>query len=303
MNKGFWYGLGAYFIWGFFPIYWKWLHGVPALQILGHRIVWSFGLLALALLALRQWRLFRSEVSGPGIVRVYLLAAVLLGVNWLIYVWAVNAGYVVESSLGYFINPLVNVLLGVLVLRERLRRGQWLAVGLAAAGVVYLTIAYGAPPWIALSLALSFGLYGLVTKKAPLNALHGLTLETGLLCAPLVIYLALMESNGQGAFLHSDLTTTFLLMGAGIVTVVPLLMFNAAVRLIPLSMIGILQYVAPTLQFLVGVLIYREPFTPTLLAGFSLVWAALILFTAESFWARRQAAVKLAETRVLAKNE
>lgn len=298
MNKGFWYGLGAYLLWGFFPIYWHWLNGVPALQILGHRIVWSFVLLVIVLLVLRQWRAFRSEARRPGVWRIYLLAAVLLGLNWLIYVWAVNEDYVVETSLGYFINPLVNVLLGVLALHEQLRRGQWLAVGLAAAGVLYLTLLYGAPPWIALSLALSFGLYGLVTKKAPLNAINGLALETGLLCVPMLAYLMLMESKGDGPLLHSDPTTTLLLLGAGVVTVVPLLLFNSAVRLIPLSMIGILQYVAPTLQFLIGVLIFKEPFSPAQLVGFGLVWLALIVFTSESLWQRRQLALRLEQARL-----
>ena len=298
MNKGLWYGLGAYLVWGFFPIYWRWLHAVAALQLLGHRIVWSFGLLVIALLALRQWRTFRSEVRRPGVWRIYLLAALLLSTNWLIYVWAVNAGYVVETSLGYFINPLVNVLLGVLVLREQLRRAQWVAVGLAAIGVVYLTVVYNAPPWIALSLALSFGLYGLVTKQAPLNALHGLALETGLLAAPMLAYLLLAEFTGQGAFLHVDMTVNLLLMGAGVVTVVPLLLFNSAVRLIPLSMMGILQYVAPTLQFLVGVFIFQEPFSANLLVGFGLVWLALLVFTGESFWQRRQLALRMQAARL-----
>jgi chloramphenicol-sensitive protein RarD len=303
MKKGVWLGIGAYVIWGVFPIYWHWLHAVPALQLLGHRIVWSFALLAMVLLVLRQWRAFQAEALTPRLLRIYLVAALLLAANWLIYVWAVNAGYIVETSLGYFINPLLNVLMGVIILHERLRRMQWLAVGLAAAGVAYLTIVYGSLPWIALSLALSFGLYGLVTKQAPLNALHGLTLETGLLVVPMLLYLIFAEVRGEGAFLHTDGVSTLLLIGAGLVTVVPLLMFNASVRRIPLSLIGILQYIAPTLQFLIGVLIFKEPFTPTQLIGFGLVWLALIVFTSESLWARRQATVRLAEARLVTKNE
>ena len=302
MHKGFWYALGAYTIWGLFPIYWHWLHDVPALQILGHRIIWSAVLLAVVVFTLRQWRTFRAEALRPRLVRIYLVGALLLAANWLIYVWAVNAGYVVESSLGYFINPLLNVLMGVVILHERLRRMQWVAVGLAAAGVAYLTFVYGSLPWIALSLAFSFGLYGLVTKQAPLNALHGLTLETAILFVPMLLYLVFAEVRGEGVFLHTDGVSTLLLIGSGVATVVPLLMFAAAVRLIPLSLIGILQYIAPTLQFLIGVLILQEPFSPTQLIGFGMVWAALIVFTAESFWARRQTTMNLAEVKLLAKS-
>jgi chloramphenicol-sensitive protein RarD len=286
-----WLAIGAYAIWGLFPLYWRMLESVPAVQLVAHRIVWSFALLALVLIVARQWRAFRAEAAHWRIIRIYFMAGVLLSVNWGVYVWAVNAGFVVESSLGYFINPLVSVLLGVVILRERLRRGQWIAVGLAAAGVLYLTVLYGAPPWIALILAFSFGLYGLVKKTAPLGALHGLSLETGLLFAPMLLYLSVTEANGQGAFLHSVGVTTLLVVGTGLVTVVPLLMFAAAVRQIPLSLVGILQYIAPTLQFLIGVVIFQEPFAPTQLIGFGLVWLALIIFTSESLWTRRQAAL------------
>jgi chloramphenicol-sensitive protein RarD len=252
----------------------------------------------MVLTVVRQWRAFRSEAIRWHTIRIYFIAGLLLSVNWGTYVWAVNAGYIVETSLGYFINPLVSVLLGVVILHERLRRAQWVAVGLAATGVLYLTLMYGSPPWIALILATSFGLYGLMKKMAPLGALHGLTLETGLLVVPMLLFLFFAEANGQGAFLHSDGVSTLLIVGAGVVTVVPLLMFASAVRLIPLSLIGILQYIAPTLQFLIGVLIYGEAFTGTQFVGFGLVWAALILFTTENVWARRQATLKLAEARL-----
>lgn len=291
MNKGIGYGIGAYLIWGLFPIYWKWLEEVPAPQLLGHRIVWSFLLLATIILALKQWSAFRVEAFTARTLRIYFAAALLIGVNWLTYVWAVNAGYIVEASLGYFINPLFSVLLGVIILHERLRRVQWLAVALAAAGVIYLTFLYGSPPWIALILAFSFGLYGLVKKKAPLGALYGLTLETGILFVPMLLYLLLAEANGQGAFTRLNPLTTLLLIGAGPVTVIPLLMFASAVRSIPLSLVGILQYIAPTLQFLIGVLVYDEAFTLTQLVGFGLVWLALIIFTGESFSQRRLALV------------
>jgi chloramphenicol-sensitive protein RarD len=303
VKKGVWLGIGAYAAWGLFPIYWKWLHAVPAPQLLAHRIVWSFALLAVVISVMRQWRAFRAEAWHGRTIRIYFLAAVLLSINWLTYVWAVNAGYIVETSLGYFINPLLSVLLGVVILHEHLRRAQWIAVGLAAAGVIYLTLAYGTPPWIALTLAISFGMYGFVKKTAPLGALHGLTLETAILFVPMLLYLIFAEVRGEGAFLHTDTVTTLLMIGAGIVTVVPLLMFAASVRLIPLSLIGILQYIAPTLQFLIGVLIFKEPFTPTQMIGFGLVWLALIAFTSESLWTRRQTTMRLAEARLLTKNE
>jgi chloramphenicol-sensitive protein RarD len=293
MKNGVWLAIGAYTAWGLFPIYWKWLHAVPAVQLVAHRIVWSFILLAIVLTVARQWRTFRSEAFHWHTVRIYFIAGLLLSVNWGVYVWAVNANYIVETSLGYFINPLLSVLLGVIILHERLRRWQWVAVGLATTGVLYLTLAYGAPPWIALILATSFGLYGLVKKMAPLGALHGLSLETGLLVVPMLLYLIFAEANGQGAFLHSEGVSTLLIVGTGIVTVVPLLMFASAVRLIPLSLVGILQYIAPTLQFLIGVVIFGEAFTSTQFVGFGLVWAALILFTTENIWTRRQAAQRL----------
>ncbi len=293
MNKGIWLAIGAYAFWGLFPIYWKWLHAVPALQLLGHRMVWSFVLLIGTVLVLGQWRTFRAVAVQPRTLRIYFLAALLIGVNWFVYVWGVNAGHIVETSLGYFINPLLSVLLGVIVLHERLRPLQWIPIGLAAAGVLYLTIVYGAVPWISLILAFSFGLYGLVKKTAPLNALHGLTLETGILFVPMLAYLIAVEANGEGAFLHTGALPDLLMIGAGIVTVIPLLMFASAARQIPLTLVGILQYIAPTGQFLLGVLIYGESFTTDRLIGFSLVWLALAIFTAENIWQRRRLAAQL----------
>jgi chloramphenicol-sensitive protein RarD len=218
---------------------------------------------------------------------LYSIAAVLLSVNWLVYVWGVNAGFIVETSLGYFINPLFCVLLGVVFLGERLRTLQWLPVALATAGVIYLTLTYGRPPWIALSLAVSFGLYGLVKKLAPLGSLYGLTLETAIVFPVALIYLTAVDSSGTGAFLHEGARKDHLLIGAGVVTTIPLLMFASAARLIPLSVIGILQYIAPTIQFLIGVFIYHEPFDRSRLIGFGLVWIALIIFWVESYFANR----------------
>jgi chloramphenicol-sensitive protein RarD len=281
-----------------FPVYWKWLHQVPALQLLSHRIGWSSLLLLAVNLLTRQWLAFRAAALTWRVLRIYLISAVLIGVNWLTYVWAVNAGFIVETSLGYFINPLLSVLMGVVFLGERLRAWQWLPIGLATAGVLYLTFAYrvgaaegltahGALPWIALTLAFSFGLYGLIKKVAPLNSLYGLTLETGILFLPALAYLIYSDVAGQGAFLRTGTGSDLLLVGAGAVTTVPLLMFAAGVRRIPLSLVGILQYITPTMQFLLGVLVYKEPFTHTRLIGFGIVWIALIIFGMEGFLAHR----------------
>ncbi len=291
MNKGVWYALGAFITWGLFPIYWKLLAGVPALQLLGHRIVWSFLLLLGIILAGRQIILLRDKLTRRTLL-IYSVAAVLIAVNWLMYVWAVGAGYIVETSLGYFINPLLSVLLGVLFLGERLRPFQWLPIGLAAAGVLYLTLAYGSLPWIALTLAITFGFYGLVKKKAPLGSLHGLTLETGILFLPALGFLLYSEFSGKGAFLHASPLIDVMLVGAGLVTVAPLLMFASAVQRIPLTTLGVLQYVNPTMQFLLGVVIFKEPFDQHRLIGFCAVWAGLILFGVEGFFTKRRQIVQ-----------
>lgn len=288
MNSGFLYALGAYMVWGILPIYWKWLHQVPAGQIIGHRISWSFILLIAFIVATNQWRQFRSKINRRVLI-IYSIAGCLLSVNWLVYVYGVNAGFIVETSLGYFINPLLSVLLGMLFLGERLRPMQWLPVVLAACGVVYLTITYGSLPWIALTLAFTFGVYGLVKKISPLGSLHGLTLETGFVFLPAVCYLAIADIQGQGALGHGSLQTDALLAGAGVVTIIPLLLFASAARRITLTMVGIMQYIAPTLQFLIGVFIYKEPFTHTKLIGFTMVWIALIIFWLEGVSARKKA--------------
>ena len=287
MNKGIWYGIAAYSAWGLFPVYFKLLRHVPALQIVGHRIVWSCLFLVGIVLLAGQWREFRANALTARSLRVYSVAAVLIGINWLVWVWAVTAGYIVEASLGYFITPLLNVLLGVVVLRERLRRWQWVAVALAAVGVMYLTLAYGSLPWIALTLALAFGIYGLVKKQAPLGSLHGLTLETGILVVPAIVYLLVSNSIGTAAVAPGEWKTELLLVGAGFLTMIPLLLFATAARRVPLSGLGVLQYIAPTLQFLLGVLVYGEPFGQHQLIGFAIIWLALIMFGVEGFIAHR----------------
>jgi chloramphenicol-sensitive protein RarD len=285
-KKGISYALGSYVLWGLFPIYWKWLHNVPAMQVIGHRIGWSFILLMIVIFTTKQRTKFRSTLT-PRVLGIYSIAGLLLSANWLIYVWGVNAGHIVETSLGYFINPLLSVLLGLIFLRERLRHWQWLPIGLAASGVIYLTWSYGSLPWISLSLAFTFGFYGLVKKTAPLGSLYGLTLETGLVFLPALGYLVYAQATGAGVFGHIGFVSDFLMVFSGVVTAVPLLMFASAARRIPLTMIGILQYIAPTLQFLLGVLLYKEPFATSQLLGFSMVWVALILFWVEGVVAHK----------------
>lgn len=294
MKKGILFGIGAYALWGFFPVYWKLLKHVPAPQLLGHRIGWSFLLLLAVILITRQWADFRSRLNRRTFF-IYSIAAILIGINWLTYVWAVNEGYIVETSLGYFINPLLSVLMGVIILREKLRPAQWIPIGLAAAGVTYLTIIYGRLPWIALTLAFSFGFYGLVKKVAPLSSLYGLTFETGILFLPALVYLIFSEVNRTGAFMHTGLISDLLLIGAGVVTTIPLLMFASAARQIPLTVVGLLQYIAPTLQFSLGVLVYHEPFDQTRLIGFGIVWIALIIFWVENYLAHRTPVEPIAE--------
>lgn len=280
LNPGVLLAVCAYACWGLLPIYWKLLQHIPADRLLSHRIVWSFAALLIFLAAARRLAPLRRNLA-PAIWRSYGLGSLLIGVNWFIYVWSVNAGYIVEASLGYFINPLLSVLLGVIVLRERLRPPQWIPLSLAAAGVLYLTVDYGRPPWIALSLASTFSLYGLIKKKAPLGAFEGLTLETGLLFVPALAWLVAGGTSGEGDFLAGDWTSDLLLVGAGVVTTAPLVMFSSAARRIPLSLIGILQYIAPSIQFLLGVLLYREPFSRAQFIGFGMVWTAILLFCLE----------------------
>jgi len=287
LKSGIWYGIGAYVVWGLLPLYWKQMGAVPAGQLIGHRIVWSFLTLVAIISVSNQWTAFRAAISRPGVVRMYGLAAALITINWFIYVWAVNHGFIIETSLGYFINPLVSVVFGVLVFGEELRRLQWIAVALAGSGVLYLTIAYGELPWIAIVLALSFGSYGVVKKKAPLGSMHGLTIETAILLMPAIVYVLYADRAGQGAFLRQSAAVDALLVSTGVVTTVPLLMFASAVQRTPLSTMGVLQYIAPTLQLVLGVLVYAEPFSRTQLVGFVMVWAGLIVFGLDGFRSRR----------------
>jgi chloramphenicol-sensitive protein RarD len=281
------FAVAAYLIWGLFPIYWKQLTAVPALQLIGHRIVWSFVLLGLVLIITGRVGTFLGSLDRNA-ARAYVIAALLISVNWFVYVWAVTQGLIVEASLGYFINPLLSVLLGVLLFKERLRPLQWLPIALAGVGVGYLTISLGRLPWLALVLAVTFGLYGAVKKSAPLNSLFGLTAETGVLSLPAAAYLVYCEAMGTGMFLHRPAAENALMVGSGVVTAIPLLLFASAAIRVPLTTIGLLQYVTPTMQFLIGVLMYGEPLPLPRLAGFGLVWIALLVFWGEGFLARKR---------------
>lgn len=297
MNKGVIYAAAAYVLWGVFPLYWKALSGVPAQQILAHRIVWSLVFVGGMLTLRHNWAWLRPALRQRRIVLTFIASGVLLSINWYTYIWGVNAGFIVETSLGYFINPLVNVLLGYAILHERMRPAQWAAIAVAAAGVIYLTVSYGAVPWIALTLAFSFGTYGLLRKTASLNSAEGLFLETAVLFLPAFGFLLLMERQGTAAFAHSGWTNTLLLIGAGAATSIPLLLFAAGARRITLTTLGLLQYIAPTLQLLIGVLLYNEEFGPARLVGFGLIWTALLLYTVEgiSHYRRTHRPAPLAE--------
>jgi chloramphenicol-sensitive protein RarD len=284
-RRGVWYAIAAYVIWGMFPLYWRQLQEVPSLQVIAHRIIWSWiAVVALALVirAYTAWPSLRGRVAA-----LYAVAGVLIGVNWFLYVWGVNAGLVVQTSLGYFMTPLVNVLMGVIILRERLRTTQWVSVAIAAAGVGYLTYASGQVPLLALGLAATFGSYGLLKKKVPLPALQGVALETSVLLLPAIVYLVVADRQGIGAFLRAGVHVDTLLILGGPVTLVPLLLFGAAVQRVRLSVIGITQYIAPTIQFLLGVFVMREPFTRTQLVGFVIVWIALVVYVADGVWPRK----------------
>ena len=287
MNRGIWYAVGAYMLWGILPIYWKALLHVSGVQITSHRIIWAFLILLIAVFVLRRGRELLSAGQNPRILLAYSATAILIAINWGVYIWAVNANLIIETSLGYYINPLLSVLVGVIVLRERLRSPQWLAIGIAAAGVIYLTLTYGRLPWVALTLAFSFTIYALIKKKIALDAFQGLTIETGVLLVPSLVLVLLSEAGGGGPFLSGDLRTTMLLIGAGLATTAPPLLFVLAAQRISLSLIGILQYLSPTMQFLLDVFLYHEPFSHNQLIGFSLVWLALVVFGAERLAAAR----------------
>jgi chloramphenicol-sensitive protein RarD len=269
----------AFLLWGLFPLYWKMLAAVPAVEVVAHRTAWGFVAMAAWVTQRGRWKDARAVASRPGTIARLAGSAVLIAVNWLLYVWAVAHDHVVEASLGYFINPLVNVLLGVLVLGERLSRAQRVAVALAAAGVAVLTVGHGRLPWIALALAASFGLYGLARKTVGADSVVGLLWETGLLAPLAAGWLLSLEARGSGAFGAAHPGASALLALGGAVTAVPLVLFAQGARSLPLSTVGLLQYLSPSIQFLLAVLVFREPFTPAHAAAFAFIWAALAVLT------------------------
>lgn len=288
MNTGVLFAALSFFCWGLFPLYFHAIGEVPPMEILAHRMLWSLLFLAIVLAVRRQWKWLPEVLARPKVVGAFIASALLLSTNWLIYIWSVNNGHVLDASLGYFINPLVNVLLGLLVLKEKLRRGQWLAVGIATAGVAWLTWQAGQLPWIALLLAASFGAYGLLRKTAALAALEGLSFETMLLFPIAAGYVGWLTLNGSNTFINTPSDSTrLLLIAAGPITAIPLLLFAAGARRIPLSVLGMLQYLSPTMQMLLGLWVFHEAFSAARLIGFIVIWSALAIYVAEGLWTSR----------------
>ena len=278
-RRGYLYGLAAYVMWGFFPIYFKLLQPSSPLEILAHRVIWSVLFVSLLLAAMRNWRFIKRIVRSPRLFGGISIAAVLIGINWATYIYGVNSSRVVETALGYFITPLVVVLLGVTVQHERLRALQWIAVGVGTVAVGVLTVDYGRLPYIALILAASFGSYSLIKKRLSLPPAEGLFVESSVLALPALAYVTWLLAAGESHFGHVSAAHTALMVLSGLATAVPLLLFAGAANRVPMVGIGILQYVAPILQLAVGVLIYHEPMPAPRLAGFALVWVALVIFT------------------------
>ncbi|WP_405428139.1 EamA family transporter RarD [Micromonospora sp. NBC_00617] len=288
LRLGYLYGIGAYLLWGFFPLYFKLLRPTGPLEILAHRIVWSVLFVALLLGALRNIGFLRALLRRRRTVAGIVAASALIAVNWGIYIYGVSSNRVVETALGYFINPLVVVLLGVTVLRERLRPAQWVALGIGASAVAVLAVDYGRLPWLALTLAFSFAGYGLIKKQLGLPAAEGLFVESAVLALPALGYLAWLSRDGGLTFGHVSAGHTVLLVLAGAATAIPLLLFAGAANRLPLTGLGMIQYLAPILQLACGVLIFHEPMPPARLAGFALVWLALVVFTADAIRQARQ---------------
>ena len=283
MQIGIFYALGAHLCWSLFSIYFKAIQDIPSFEVLLHRMVWSLFFVTGLLVFQRRGTWLLPALKSPRIILTFCASAIFLSINWFIYIWAVHAERVVDASLGYFINPLVNVLLGVLVLNERLRRLQWASILLAGLGVLWFAWQLGQVPWISLTLASSFALYGLIRKTAPLGALEGLCMETLLLFPFAASLLGWQIVSGQSGFGSATPGTQGLLLLAGPITSIPLLLFAAGARRLPLSLLGLLQYINPTIQLLLGIFLWHEPFNQARLVGFALIWIALLLYTLEGF--------------------
>lgn len=289
MNPGVFYAALAYAIWGMFPIFFKLLGHVNPFEVVLHRLVWSLVFLLCVLVVLKRWRWVGDVVRQPRVLAVFALSALLLSANWAVYIWAVQNAQVVDASLGYFILPLVNVAFGFAFLHERPRPVQWLAVAVAAAGVVWLTVQAGRLPWVALAVAFTFGIYGLLRKVAVLGTLEGLALETLLLAPLAAAWLLWLAWRGQGVLVQGDLATLGWLLLAGPLTAITLLLFAAGARRIPMTTLGILQYISPCLQMVLGVVLYGEAFESARAIGFYLIWLALLVYSVDSWWNSRKA--------------
>ena len=291
MSSGILYGLSAYVLWGMFPLFFKQLQAASALEVVLHRMVWSLVFVLIVLAVLRRWNWLGDVRRSPALLGKFAVSALLLAGNWLSYVWAVNNGHVLDASLGYFILPLINVALGFVFLHERPRKAQWVAFALATSGVLWMAVQSGHVPWLALLIAMTFGFYGLMRKTATLGALEGMSLETMLLAPLAVVALLWAGPSGPGSQwpAHDAHTWLFFLL-SGPVTAIPLLLFAAGARRVPLSTMGFLQYITPSILALMGVFLYGETFAGPRAVGFVFIWVALALYTAEGLWAGRRAA-------------
>ncbi|MCX4846025.1 EamA family transporter RarD [Streptomyces sp. NBC_00893] len=296
-------GIGAYGLWGLVPLFWPLLKPAGAIEILAHRMAWSLVVVAVALLALRRWSWIGELIRQPRKLGLISVAAATITVNWGLYIWSVNNGHVVEASLGYFINPLVTIAMGVLLLGERLRPAQWVAVGTGVAAVLVLAIGYGRPPWISLILAFSFATYGLMKKKVNMSGLESLTAETAVQFLPALGFLLWLGARGESTFTSDGAGHAALLASTGLVTAVPLVLFGAAAIRVPLSTLGLLQYLAPVFQFALGIVYFHEAMPPERWAGFALVWLALTLLTWDAFRTARRSSSQVREARQAARRQ
>lgn len=282
MKQGVTYGILAYLLWGLLPLYWKLFLQVPAGEILAHRIIWSFVFVGLILLVMRRWNEMRLLAKDRKKMLLMMCSSLIISANWLLFIWAVNNGRVIETSLGYYINPLINILFGVVFLKERMKLGQWIAIGMAAAGVSILAIQYGEVPWIAISLALTFASYGLLKKTVQVDSMLSLAWETMLMFPLSLGYLLYMQMQGEQVAFGLGVGTMILLTLSGVATMLPLYWFALATQRLPLSTVGFLQYIAPSTSLLLAVFLFQEPFTTTHMYSFAFIWGALVVFTISS---------------------
>lgn len=286
IKKGLASALGSFTLWGFLPIYWKLLEGVPALEILANRILWAFVLMAVLIAATGRWKQIRTVLGNPRELAAIVLASLLIAVNWGLFIWAVTSGRILETSLGYYINPLIAIAMGVFLFKEKLSGWNKFAIALAAAGVLVKTLRYGAVPWVSLGLAVSFALYGYFKKSAKVGSIVGLALETALLAPLAGGFLLALQLSGKGALFQGAPLTSLLLLGAGAATAIPLLLYAAGARRLPMSVLGFSQYISPTISLFLGIFLYHEPFHGADLAGFALIWIALGIYSFTTFRTR-----------------